>query len=424
MGTRTKVLCGAAGLLLIAGLALRLWPSAETEPGPPPDLPGGWAEGIDGAWGLARASDPRVAEVGGIEAIGYAGGFEAPGLASGLIHYDRSRATPGWNLYSSGHGPEAFLMDMEGKVRHSWRRSWSEVPGAPPLDRPGQDTFRRVELLPGGDLLAVYGGRGLVRLNSRSEVVWSYHERAHHDIELLPGGDLWTLIRAERLVPSIHPTEPIYDDYAVRLSPAGRELERHSILDALLGSPWASLVPAGRGIAGDILHTNSIRALDGRLSELHGAFAAGSLLLCVRELDLVCVLDPVTGQMTYGTQGPWRAPHDPTVTEHGLLLFDNLGHMGHSRAVEFDMRTGDISWSYSGDPPAAFSSLFCGAARRLDSGNTLLTESTRGRAFEVTPAGDIVWEYLNPRRAGRRDELVAAIFEMRRLPADQDLDWL
>lgn len=380
--------------------------------------------GIDGAWGLARTADPRIAEVGGIEAIGYAGGFEAAGLAGGLIHYDPERAHGRWNLYSSGHGPEAFLMDMHGEVHHTWRRSWRDVPGAPPLDHPGQDTFRRVELLPDGDLLAVYGGRGLVRLDARSQVLWSYHERAHHDIELLPGGDLWTLIRSERRVPSIHPTEPIYDDYAVRLSADGRELERHSILDALLGSPWASLVPTGRGASGDILHTNSLRALDGRLSELHEAFVAGSLLLCVRELDLVCVFDPLSGRMTYGTQGPWRAPHDPTLTEAGLLLFDNLGNGGHSRAVEFDMRTGDIHWSYAGDPAPAFSSLFCGAARRLESGNTLLTESTRGRAFEVTPAGEIVWEYLNPRRAGRRDQLVAAIFEMRRLPADLSLDWL
>jgi hypothetical protein len=66
----------------------------------------------------------------------------------------------------------------------------------------------------------------------------------------------------------------------------------------------------------------------------------------------------------------------------------------------------------------------CGAATRLPNGNTLATESDRGRAIEVTPDGDTVWEYLNPKRAGDRGELVATLFEMIRLPADSPLDWL
>ncbi len=32
----------------------------------------------------------------------------------------------------------------------------------------------------------------------------------------------------------------------------------------------------------------------------------------------------------------------------------------------------------------------------LDSGNTLISESNKGRAFEVTLDGDIVWEYFVP----------------------------
>ena len=29
-------------------------------------------------------------------------------------------------------------------------------------------------------------------------------------------------------------------------------------------------------------------------------------------------------------------------------------------------------------------------------GNTLICEGSNGRIFEVTPAGEIVWEYVNP----------------------------
>src|SRR5258706_14516162 len=37
-----------------------------------------------------------------------------------------------------------------------------------------------------------------------------------------------------------------------------------------------------------------------------------------------------------------------------------------------------------------------GNAQRLPNGNTLITESSFGRFFEVTKEGEIVWEYVNP----------------------------
>ena len=41
-----------------------------------------------------------------------------------------------------------------------------------------------------------------------------------------------------------------------------------------------------------------------------------------------------------------------------------------------------------------------GSAQRLPNGNTLACEAERGRAIEVTPDGEIVWEFLNPERRG------------------------
>ena len=43
-----------------------------------------------------------------------------------------------------------------------------------------------------------------------------------------------------------------------------------------------------------------------------------------------------------------------------------------------------------------FFSELCGTCQRLPNGNTLITESTRGRAFEVTPDKEIVWEFVSP----------------------------
>jgi hypothetical protein len=53
----------------------------------------------------------------------------------------------------------------------------------------------------------------------------------------------------------------------------------------------------------------------------------------------------------------------------------------------------------------------------LPNGNTLITESDRGRAFEITRSGRVVWEYYNPARAGERKELIATLFEVVRIPA-------
>jgi len=52
------------------------------------------------------------------------------------------------------------------------------------------------------------------------------------------------------------------------------------------------------------------------------------------------------------------------------------------------------AWSYS-DPETFFSAFISGAAR-LASGNTLVCSGVVGRIFEVTPDGEIVWDYYSP----------------------------
>jgi hypothetical protein len=43
-----------------------------------------------------------------------------------------------------------------------------------------------------------------------------------------------------------------------------------------------------------------------------------------------------------------------------------------------------------------FYSHYQSGAQRLPNGNTLVAETTYGRIIEVTPAGEIVWEYISP----------------------------
>ncbi|MGC2221103.1 MAG: ArsR family transcriptional regulator, partial [Methylocella sp.] len=50
----------------------------------------------------------------------------------------------------------------------------------------------------------------------------------------------------------------------------------------------------------------------------------------------------------------------------------------------------------SNQPAWSFYSAFISSARRLPNGNTLIDEGMNGRFFQVTPQGEIVWEYLSP----------------------------
>lgn len=108
--------------------------------------------------------------------------------------------------------------------------------------------------------------------------------------------------------------------------------------------------------------------------------------------------------------------HDAHIIPEGLpgagnlLVFDNQGPSGFpptllaaqlgSRILEIDPVKKEIVWQYtalnSNQPVWNFYSSFISSARRLPNGNTLIDEGMNGRIFQVTTAGEIVWEYVNP----------------------------
>ncbi|HEV7330511.1 MAG TPA: aryl-sulfate sulfotransferase [Flavisolibacter sp.] len=55
-------------------------------------------------------------------------------------------------------------------------------------------------------------------------------------------------------------------------------------------------------------------------------------------------------------------------------------------------------WTYVAPDTVSFWSSFISGAHRMNNGNTFINEGAKGRFFEVTPDGKIVWEYMNPYR--------------------------
>lgn len=111
--------------------------------------------------------------------------------------------------------------------------------------------------------------------------------------------------------------------------------------------------------------------------------------------------------------------------EGNVMLFDNGGQAGmgkptscspsgynnmtrgYSRVLEIDPITMKVVWSFNNrhsyngvDGNIGWQQLlyseYCSSADRLPNGNTLITETIGGRGIEVTPEGEIVWEFLNP----------------------------
>ena len=112
----------------------------------------------------------------------------------------------------------------------------------------------------------------------------------------------------------------------------------------------------------------------------------------------------------------WNVQHQPTVLENGnLLIFDNSEKIKNSRVIEFNPLTQEIVWSYRGDSKNTFYTGIIGSNQRLANGNTLITESETGRAFEVTGDNRIVWEFVNPNRAGTDKNLIATLYELIRI---------
>ena len=67
-----------------------------------------------------------------------------------------------------------------------------------------------------------------------------------------------------------------------------------------------------------------------------------------------------------------------------------------SRVIEVNPRTNAVEWEYKEENPVDFCSTWASSAQRLPNGNTLICEADHGRFFEVTPKGEIVWEYTVP----------------------------
>ena len=341
-----------------------------------------------------------------LRSLGYAGGTQPVPRRDGVTVHDPQAGTEGVNLLCDGHAAWAGLIDMSGRELHSWSFAFEKAFPDSDIEAPGTGYYRRVALGEDGSLLAIFEGLGLIKIDRDSRLLWRYSGRAHHDLEVQEDGRIFVLTREAEVLRRIHKKKPVLHDFVAVLDPDGRELDRVSILEALESSPYASLIEISAK-QGDLFHTNTVEVLDGRFSDRLQSLRRGNVLLSLREVNAVVILDMERRKVVWAMAGLFKAQHQPTLLDNGhLLVFDNRGLGRRSRVLEVDPLTRDIAWVY--DAPDFYSQT-CGSNQRLPNGHTLITESDGGRAFEVTPEGRIVWEYVSPHRFGHQDRKIATV---------------
>jgi len=339
----------------------------------------------------------------------------------GVVKYDRDRVLGGYNVYCDDER-RAYLMDMDGNIVHTWY--------FPSI----QGNWQYVELLGAGKIIGVCMGRGFAILDKNSAVIMRGKFPAHHDVEILPDGSF--LFPINYLVP--YNKRTVFFDSVVHISAKGKLLSEWSTSKRL--KDLRKLHPTHQldvPLSDDALikadqeekwphyyHLNTVEVLpETPLGLKDRRFKKGNIMVCLRNVDLVVILDKKSKKVvwSWGT-GILDWPHMPTMLDNGnILIYDNGPHRLYSRVIELDPVKEKIIWSYRADPPGAFFSDRSGSCQRLANGNTLIAESEKGRVFEVTKGGRIVWEFYNPEILfGKRK----CIYRMMRVPVEDVEHWL
>jgi hypothetical protein len=259
-----------------------------------------------------------------------------------------------------------------------------------------------------------------MKIDRDSNVKWIQTGRFHHDFCVAENGDIYAISRHSEYLTYPDLTGFILNDYITVLSSDGtvkgnislfdfvkEEISperlaeiNHSInsrknlrtIEERMGSEQLLI---DNGTDHDILHTNTVEEVT---RDIEGVCRKGDLLISIREMDLIGILNLAQKKLVWQWgPGVLDEQHHPSLLENGnILVFDNGRERDYSRLLELDPRTKEIVWEYKADPSNAFFTVSGGSCQRLPNGNTLICESARGHAFEVTPDGDIVWEFFNP----------------------------
>jgi hypothetical protein len=373
---------------------------------------------------------------------------------TGTTIYNPRKAYNSFVLFTGGDDITR-LIDLDGNVAHQWSQPGQPSVYIDPaliggarghiFVRLENEAGRGTELIPGRPTGSVVKTVGEVDWDGK--IVWSFGPKApggkaaqHHDISRLPNGDTLVLANQTKPIPGFSYPESL-DDVVYEVDPKGEVVWSWTLADHLeeLGLTEEDLRLVRHAEKADYFHVNNLKQLGPNhwFDAGDKRFAPDNLIFDSREANVIAIIERASGKIVWSlgphyaaTNGPAgggfskklprpvdqiSGQHDAQLIAKGLpgagnlLVFDNQGTAGYptatttltagSRVVEIDPVKKEIVWQYSAANSGAagwtFRSTHISSARRLPNGATLIDEGQIGRFFQVTPQGEIVWEYIN-----------------------------
>jgi len=372
---------------------------------------------------------------------------------TGVTVYEPEKCFNGYTVVVPYRSQLMFLIDMSGRVVHVWNAHPEGL---------WQSSF--LELLPNGNWITLNYLRGrlgdvqdptislqarrqhttldeVVELDWDGNVVWKYASAEgwllHHDMARLLNGNTLMLVETPKVAKNVS-DEEIAENFIIEVTPEGEivwEWYSSDHHDEFGFSDEARALI--RRLGGDCYHTNTLEVLPGNdLAEKDGRFRKGNILSCQRSTNLIYIIEKDTGEVVWrwGTGNHQLVgPHHPTMLANGnILIYDNGGQAGYpprcrfyTRLVEINPVTEEVVYEYRHEPyvfkvTSKFFSASWGSVQRLPNGNTFSLDCHKGRLFEVTPRGEIVWEYISPFQWNRGTAMVeSGIYRAYRYGYDQ-----
>ena len=271
---------------------------------------------------------------------------------------------------------------------------------------------------PNGDLLVIfqfdyaspYGG-GVARIDRTGKPVWYRPDYSHHrpqltdgEVALVPGSrggrPIDTGLVPGRSLPRIVMSCPQWHDNLVNIIDArgGMRLKEISIFDALLESPYASLLL--RALPCNPTHVNSVHLLgeDATGPDLE----PGDLVVSIRNLNAFAILDRSNHRLKRLVRGGFMRQHAVLHFEGSrFLMFDNQGGrtadgaLGVSRLLMVDAANGEETTIFPNHrTPGHLRDLYTrqagGLAISPDRRRALATFTGKSKAVEVRIADGAV----------------------------------
>ena len=301
--------------------------------------------------------------------------------------------TPGLVL-TGGLAPEGetlqgvSLWDAEGNEVHHWNVDYDElVP-----EGVGEYNVLMHGVAPyedGSIVVAFDAGEALARVDACGTPTWVTTGGFHHVISRNGDGTLWGWDNEE-----LAKVDAETGEILERIDFKTEVLEAHDMYGSLAIRSSEDIKNKSYGFFSDAFHFNDVEELSPEMADAFPMFEVGDLLVSLRELNLVGVVRPATGELVWYRHGPWFKQHDPDFMPDGRIgVYDNRMGLGDSRLIAVDPATGEIETLLADTEQAPFYSWRRGKWQLLPSGNYLVAESERGRVFEATPDGRLVRDW-------------------------------